>query len=126
MGSTMQIPFDTSDKAAQQTMVRDTIKALRTNGATLKPADPKLPPPVTPQLNPNPRKHDVVAWRRDGLRLDTTKHDTKEAALEHARALPWVIYFAYAVMCGRELVQRCPITIPEGMALDDNDMPIKI
>ena len=112
-------------------MVRDTIKAIRAqrngflNDTGLKTGDPHKEPPSFPPVNPNPRKHDVVAWRHDGLRLDTTRHDTKEAALEYAQALPWVIYFAYAIMDGRNLVQRCPIAIPEGMALDDNGMPCK-
>ena len=93
---------------------------------TPKLGDPHKEPPSVPAFNRNPRKHDVVAWRNDGARLDTTRHDTKEKALEHARALPWVIYYKYAVTVGREVVEQASISIPEGMGLDDNGMPYAI
>ena len=103
------IPFDTTATAP----------------AELKTGGPRKRPPAPAQLNRNPKKHDVVAWRHDG-RIDSTKHDTKEAAQEHGKSLPWVTYYQFAVMCGREMVERASIPIPEGMGLDENLMPFKI
>ena len=111
----MNIPFDT---ITRQDMVRDMVRQL-------KPADPKKPPPVDPPTDPNPKRHDVVAWRQDGARLDHTKHDTREAALAYGKALPWIIYHQWALMDGRDMLEKHHIAIPEGMAIDDNGMPIK-
>ena len=91
----------------------------------LHTATPKEPPPTVPLLNRNPRKHDVVAWRNDG-RIDTARFETKEAAIEHGRALSWVIYYQWSLMDGRQLIEKHQIAAPAGMALDDGGLPIKI
>jgi hypothetical protein len=65
-----------------------------------------------------------VAWRRDGKRIDTTRHDTKEAAQDFAKALSWVIYYQFAVMCGRETIQKQTLVVPTGMEIID-DLPVE-
>jgi hypothetical protein len=92
-------------------------------GLALKTGGPRKAPPVIPALNRNPRKHDVIAWRRDGLRLDTSRHDTKESALDYGRALSWVVYYQYAVMDGRDMIEKHSIGIPDGMAIDESGLP---
>lgn len=91
----------------------------------VKTGGPRKEPPKSVQLDMNPRVHDVVAWRRDGLRLDTSRHQDKTAAIEFALALPWIVYYQFAIMDGRAMVQIQPIVIPEGMAIDDNGMPVR-
>ena len=123
----MSIPFDTAlNPDLRNEVARVAREMTKARVAQLKTGDPHKEPPHVPPLNPNPRKHDVVAWRHDGARLDTTRHDTKEAAQEHGRALPWCIYYRYAVMDGRDIIERHSIAIPDGMALDDNGMPCRV
>jgi hypothetical protein len=109
-GEVAAIPFDT--KELRNEVARNTLKALRAKEP--KTGDPMKEPPVTPPLNRNPRKHDVVAWRYDS-KIDSTSHPTKETALEFGRALPFCTYYKYAVMDGRNLVEKHSIEVPEGL-----------
>jgi hypothetical protein len=122
----MDIPFDTINPNLRNEVTRVAREITKARVAQLKLGDPHKEPPQTPPLNPNPRKHDVVAWRHDGARLDTTRHDTKEGAQEYGRALCWAIYYKYAILCGRDIIERHSIAIPDGMALNDSGMPVKI
>jgi hypothetical protein len=121
------IDFDT-DKALRLEMTRNAIKSIHKQTSELqqqlKTGGPQKEPPVT-LPTANPRRHDVVAWRQDGLRLDHTKHETKEAAMAYGKALPWIIYSQWALMDGRDMLEKHSIAIPEGMAIDDNGMPVK-
>ncbi len=121
----MEIPFDTTDKALRMEITRNVIKSIHKQAAELKTGDPHKEPPVIPPLNRNPRKHNVVAWRNDG-RLDATSHDTKEAAQEYGRGLCFAVYYQYAIMDGRDMIEKHAVAIPDGMGLDDNGLPIKL
>jgi hypothetical protein len=71
----------------------------------LKPADPRIPPPRVPELDMQPRRHDVVRWDQEGA-VTKTSHETKEAAVEYAHALHWATTWKWCIMCGREFVER--------------------
>lgn len=82
----------------------------------LKPANPKPPPPVAPVLNMSPRRHDVVRWDHAGF-VTKTAHETKEKAIEFAASLHWATTWKYAVMCGREFVERRELEAPNDYAM---------
>lgn len=64
---------------------------------TQKPRDP-LP-------TKRPRAHNVVAWRIEGG-ITSMAFDTLEAAQGYARALCYAVFYKYAIMSGRDLVER--------------------
>ena len=115
----MDAPFDFNGQCT------DYLADIGVAPARLKTGGPRKEPPSAARLDPNPRRHDVVAWRRDGARLDATRHATKEAAQEYGRGLCWVVYCQYAIMDGRDMIEKHVVLIPAGMALDENDMPCK-
>lgn len=104
----MDVLFDTSPKTA-----------------TLKTGGPRKAPPVTPELNRNPKRHDIVAWRHDGA-IQSWKFETKESALEHGKWLTWVVYYQWALMDGRNMVEKHSIAIPADMGLREDGLPYKI
>ena len=93
------------------TMVRELLRQrLDTGGTKLPPVDL---PPVT-----SPRRHDVVAWRHDGG-LESTRHESKELAFEFARALSWAVVWKYAIMDGRDMIERALVNPPADMNASD-------
>lgn len=114
------LPFDFN---GQRT---DYLADIGLNDRRLKTGGPRKEPPAPVRLDVNPRAHDVVAWRRDGLRLDTSRHANREAAEKHAAGLPWIIYYQFAIMDGRTMLDIQPIGIPDGMAIDNDGLPVKL
>lgn len=73
---------------------------------------PPVKPPAAPAPYKRPKAHSLVAWRDDGGGLQTWHHDTLEAAQSAAKSLSWVVYWKYAIQCGRDLVERGTIDAP--------------
>jgi hypothetical protein len=67
------------------------------------PTPPVEPPSFLPYARPTP--HRLVAWRHDNG-LEDTRHDSLELARERARELHWAVYWKYAIMAGRDMVER--------------------
>lgn len=84
------------------------------------PAVCDIVPPVEPPPAPAPYKRPQAcvlhAWRNDGARLDSWRHETAEAATAAARALSFVIYWKYAIQCGRDTLALELIPVPDDYA----------
>ena len=74
-------------------------------------------PPVRPPAPPLPVKRPVscrlIAWRHDNGLTDTA-YETVEHAREAAQQLHWIVYWKYALQCGRDMIERRLIEAPAG------------
>lgn len=109
------------DAAVAQAAVADAIESSRSpvfipagfaqhsvapfDAPSLADVPPRVEPPSLPVVDPSPKSHRLVAWRHDGG-LQNFTYNTLEVAREHARALSWVIYWKWAIMCGRDMLER--------------------
>lgn len=80
---------------------------------------PVQPPCVLPLCQP--QRHDVVAWRNDGGRLEWTRHDNLDLARAYAQGLHYATYYKYAITCGRDTVERGYIEEPWTSVRDLDD-----
>lgn len=77
---------------------------------------PPTKPPAAPLPVKRPASHMLVAWREDGRGLQTWKYETLETAQAAAKELCWIIYYKYAIQCGRDMIERGDIVAPDDYA----------
>lgn len=66
---------------------------------------PPVEPPPAVKTDPNVKPHTLRAWRHDGG-MNSFPFYSLQAAREHADALCHLIYWKWAIVCGREIVAR--------------------
>jgi hypothetical protein len=80
---------------------------------------PALADTIPPTVPPAParvsfaKRHSLVRWHRNPSRVTTLDYDSKEPALEAARALDAVAFYKWVVMCGREMIERADLEMPD-------------
>lgn len=91
----------------------NTVVAARVLPRRPRLADPRPPqPPVPPTPTRDAQPYRLTAWRHDGGMLNQV-YVNLDIAQQTARALCHLIYWKYAISCGRDVVETAPIETPQ-------------